>query len=130
MKKKNDIKLPSNRSFGLVFFIVFLIIALYPLINKEEIRVWSLIICLIFIFLGLLNSKILTPLNKLWFKFGLLLGRIISPIIMGMIFFFVVTPIGFLMRIIGKDLLNLKFSKDKSYWIEKAGPKSKMRNQF
>ena len=130
MLNKDDIKLPSNRSFGLVFFAVFLIIALYPLINNEDIRVWSLIICLLFILLGLLNSKILTPLNKIWFKFGLLLGRFISPIVMGTIFFFVVTPIGFLMRIIGKDLLNLKFNKEKSYWIEKKGPKSKMKNQF
>ena len=130
MLNKDDIKLPSNRSFGLVFFVVFLIVALYPLINNEDIRVWSLIICLLFILLGLLNSKILTPLNKIWFKFGLLLGRFISPIVMGTIFFFVVTPIGFLMRIIGKDLLNLKFNKEKSYWIEKKGPKSKMKNQF
>ena len=130
MQKKDDIKLPSNRSFGLVFCVVFLIIALYPLINNDDIRVWSLIISLIFIFLGLLNSKILTPLNKVWFKFGLLLGRVISPIVMGTIYFFVVTPIGFLMRTTGKDLLNLKFNKEKSYWIEKKGPKSKMKNQF
>ncbi len=130
MLKKDDTKLPSNRSFGLVFFVVFLIIALYPLINNEDIRVWSLIICLIFILLGLLNSEILTPLNKIWFKFGLFLGRFISPIVMGMVFFFIVTPTGVLMRIIGKDLLNLKFNKEKSYWIEKKGPKSKMKNQF
>ncbi len=130
MLNKDDIKLPSNRSFGLVFCAVFLIIALYPLINNEDIRVWSLIISLLFILLGLLNSKILTPLNKIWFKFGLLLGRVISPIVMGIVFFFVVTPIGFLMRTIGKDLLNLKFNKEKSYWIEKKGPKSKMKNQF
>ncbi len=130
MLKKDDIKLPSNRSFGIVFCLVFLIIALYPLINNDDIRVWSLIIGLIFIFLGLLNSKILTPLNKVWFKFELLLGRVISPIVMGTIYFFVVTPIGFLMRTTGKDLLNLKFNKEKSYWIEKKGPKSKMKNQF
>ena len=130
MTKKNNIKLPSNRSFGVVFFIVFLIIALYPLIYNEEIRVWSLIICLTFLLLGLLNSKILTPLNKIWFKFGLLLGRVISPIIMGIIFFLVVTPIGFLMRMLKKDLLNLKFNNNKSYWIEKTEPKSKMKNQF
>ena len=126
----DEIKLGSNRSFGLVFFIVFVLIAIYPLINQEEVRIWSLIISFLFLFLGSLNSKILTPLNKLWFKFGILLGRIISPIIMGFIFFLVVTPTGLIMRIIGKDLLNLKFNKDKSYWIEKTGPKSKMRNQF
>ena len=126
----DDVKLGSNRSFGIVFSLVFLLIAIYPLINNEELRIWSLIISIIFLVLGLINSKILTPLNKLWFKFGLLLGRIVSPIIMGIIFFLVVTPIGFIMRIIGKDLLNLKFNKDKSYWIKKTGPKSKMKNQF
>ena len=126
----DDIKIGSNRSFGIVFSIVFLLIAIYPLINSEGLRVWSLIIAIIFLVLGLINSKILTPLNKLWFKFGILLGIIVSPIIMGVIFFLVVTPIGLIMRIIGKDLLNLKFNKDKSYWIEKTGPKSKMKNQF
>ena len=126
----DDIKIGSNRSFGIIFSIVFLLIAIYPLINSEELRVWSLIIAIIFLVLGLINSKILTPLNKLWFKFGILLGRIVSPVIMGLIFFLVVTPIALIMRIIGKDLLNLKFNKDKSYWIEKTGPKSKMKNQF
>ena len=127
----NDkIEISSNRSFGIIFFIVFLLIAIYPLIKNEELRIWSLIIAIIFLILGLLNSKILTPLNKLWFKFGLFLGKIVSPMIMGMIFFLVVTPIAFLMRIIGKDLLNLKFNKNKTYWIEKKGPKSKMKNQF
>ena len=106
----DEIKIGSNRSFGIVFSIVFLLIAIYPLINNEELRIWSLVIAIIFLVLGLINSKVLTPLNKLWFKFGLLLGRIISPIVMGLIFFLVVTPIGLLMRIIGKDLLNLKIS--------------------
>jgi len=126
----DDIKISSNRSFGIVFFIVFLLIALYPLTYDEEIRVWSAIISLIFLVLGLLNSKILTPLNKLWFKFGILLGKVVSPLIMGIIFFFVVTPIGLIMRLLGKDVLNLKYNKNKSYWIEKSGPKSKMKNQF
>ena len=126
----DDVKISSNRSFGIVFFIVFLLIALYPLINTGEFRSWSLIISFIFLILGILNSKILTPLNKLWFKFGILLGKIVSPIIMGIIFFFVVTPIGVLMRFFGKDVLNLKYNNNKSYWIEKTGPKSKMKNQF
>tara|TARA_Y100000591_G_C21632558_1_gene593562 strand:- start:14 stop:409 length:396 start_codon:yes stop_codon:yes gene_type:complete len=126
----NKIKPGSNKSFGIVFFIVFFIIALYPLIYKEELRIWSLVVSIIFLILGLINSKILSPLNKIWFKFGLFLGRIISPLIMGMIFFFVVTPIGYLMRLIGKDLLNLKYNDNKTYWIEKNGPKSKMKNQF
>ena len=126
----DDIKISSNRSFGIVFFVVFLLIALYPLTYSEDIRIWSAIISLIFLVLGLLNSKILSPLNKLWFKFGIFLGKIISPLIMGIIFFLVVTPIGFIMRLLGKDVLNLKFNKNKSYWIEKDGPKSKMKNQF
>ena len=126
----DNIKIGSNRSFGIVFFIVFLLIDLYPLINEENFRLWSLVISLIFLVLGLINSQILTPLNKLWFKFGILLGKIVSPIIMGIIFFFVVTPIGFIMRAIGKDLINLKYNNNKSYWIEKTGPKSKMKNQF
>ncbi|WP_440927286.1 SxtJ family membrane protein [Candidatus Pelagibacter sp.] len=126
----DDIKISSNRSFGIVFFIVFLLISLYPLTYSEEIRIWSSIISLSFLILGLLNSKILTPLNKLWFKFGMLLGKIISPLIMGIIFFLVVTPIGLIMRLFGKDVLNLKYNKSQSYWIEKNGPKSKMKNQF
>ncbi len=126
----DDIKISSNRNFGIVFFIVFLLIALYPLIYSEEIRIWSILTSLIFLILGLINSKILSPLNKLWFKFGILLGKIISPLVMGIIFFLVVTPIGILMKILKKDLLNLKYNKNKSYWIEKSGPKSKMKNQF
>ena len=126
----DDVKISSNRSFGIVFFVVFLLIALYPLINSGEIRIWSVLISIIFLILGLLNSKILAPLNKLWFKLGIFLGKIISPIIMGIIFFLVVTPIGLLMRLLGKDLINLKFNNNKSYWIEKKGPKSKMKNQF
>ena len=126
----NDIKIPSNRNFGTVFFIVFFLISLYPLLNDESIRFWALAISLIFLFLGILNSRILTPLNKLWFKFGIFLGKIISPLIMGIIFFFVVTPIGLLMKLFKKDLLNLKFSDKKTYWIEKNEPKSTMKNQF
>ena len=126
----DDVKISSNRSFGIVFFVVFLLIALYPLTNGGEIRLWSLIISLIFLTLGLLNSKILAPLNKIWFKFGIFLGKIVSPLIMGVIFFLVVTPIGLIMRLLGKDLLNLKYNQGKTYWIEKKGPKSKMKNQF
>ena len=126
----DDIKIGSNKSFGIVFFVVFLLISLYPLLNNESIRVWSLVISIIFLILGILDSKILSPLNKIWFKFGIFLGKIISPIIMGVIFFLVVTPIGLLMRLLGKDLINLKYNNNKSYWIEKNGPKSKMKNQF
>ena len=127
---QSDIKIGSNRGFGIVFFIVFLTISIYPLLNSEGIRVWSLIISLTFLVLGLLNSKLLNPLNKIWFKFGLLLGKIISPIVMGIIFYTVVTPTALLMRMLKKDLLNLKFNKKNTYWVEKSGPKSKMKNQF
>ena len=126
----DDIKISSNRSFGIVFFIVFLLIALYPLLKDNDLRIWSLVISFIFLILGLINSKILTPLNRLWFKFGLLLGKFISPLIMGIIFFIVVTPIGIIMRLLKKDLLNLKYNKKETYWIDKTGPKSKMKNQF
>ena len=104
----DDIKISSNRSFGIVFFIVFLLIALYPLLKGNDLRIWSLIISFIFLALGFINSKILTPLNRLWFKFGLLLGKFISPLIMGAIYFVIVTPIGVFMRFIGKDLLRIK----------------------
>ena len=126
----SEIKLSSNRSFGIVFFILFLIISLFPILKSGEIKTWSLVVAFIFLMLGLLNSKILNPLNKLWFKFGLFLGKIISPIIMLMIFFFVVTPIGLIMRLFKKDILSLKYNNKKSYWIDNNGPKSKMKNQF
>lgn len=126
----NDVKIGSNKSFGIVFFLVFLIISLYPMLGGDSLRIWSLVTSIIFLILGLLNSKLLSPLNRLWFKFGIFLGKIISPIIMGIIFFFVVTPIGYLMRLFKKDVLSLKFNDNKSYWVEKNGPKSKMKNQF
>ena len=120
----------TNKNFGLTFFLVFLIVSIWPLLYNEQIRIWSLIVGIIFLCLGLLNSKILTPLNVIWFKFGIILGKIVSPIVMGIIFFFIVTPISIIMKIFGKDLLSLKYNKQKSYWIKKDGPKSKMKNQF
>ena len=126
----DEVKISSNKSFGVVFFIIFFIIALFPLINDQEIKIWSLLISLIFLILGLINSKILTPLNKIWFKFGIFLGKIVSPLVMGAVFFLVVTPIAIFMKILKKDLLNLRYNNNKSYWIEKNEPKSKMKNQF
>ena len=123
-------KIGSNRSFGIVFFIVFLIISLWPLLNSNEIRIWSLIVSIIFLILGLINSKALTPLNKVWFKFGIFLGNIISPIVMGIIYFAVVTPIALLLRVINKDVLSLKKTKNSSYWKNKEKYISSMRNQF
>ena len=128
--KQSKIKIGSNRSFGIVFFVVFLIISIWPLLDEKELRYWLLIVSFIFLILGILKSNILTPLNKVWFKFGILLGNIISPIIMAFVFFLVVTPISLIMKIFGKDILNLKKNNKKSYWLEKKGPKSKMKNQF
>ena len=127
---QQNIKLPSNRNFGIVFAIVFLIISLWPLLSQNEIRFWSLIISIIFLSLGLINSKLLLPLNKIWFKFGIFLGNFIAPIVMGIIYFFVVTPTGLLMKMLGKDLLNLKKSNKDSYWIKKDNSNSSLNNQF
>jgi|TARA_B110000037_G_scaffold136396_1_gene154458 hypothetical protein len=129
MNSKN-IKVSSNRSFGIVFFLFFFIVSIFPLFKDQDIRVWAAIIALIFLILGLMNSPVLSPLNRVWFKFGILLGNFISPIIMGLVFFAVVTPTAFLLRVFGKDLLNLKKNNKKSYWIEKSLIKSKMKNQF
>ena len=126
----NEVKIGSNKSFGIVFSVVFFIIAIFPILNNDNIRVWSLVISLIFLVLGLINSKLLSPLNKIWFKFGLILSKVVSPVIMGIIFFLVVTPIGILMRILKKDLLNLKYNNKKTYWIKKKEPESTMKNQF
>ena len=128
--KYKDIKIGSNRSFGIVFFVVFLIIGLWPLLNNGDIRNWPVIISAIFLVLGLLNSKVLTPLNKAWFRFGIFLGNFIAPIVMAIIYFLVVTPIGILMKIVKKDLINLKKNTNKTYWIEKKEIKSSMKNQF
>lgn len=126
----NKIKISSNRNFGIVFFVVFLLIGIYPLINNGEVRFWSIVISLIFLTLGLINSRILSPLNILWAKFGILLGKFISPIVMGMVFFFIVTPTGVIMRIFKKDLLNLKKSNKSTYWISRSKIKSSMKDQF
>ena len=126
---KKDI-LPTNRNFGIVFTIVFLIISFWPLLKNGDIRYWSLIISFIFFILGLMNSKILTPLNKAWMKFGLILGKIVSPLVMGFIFFFVVTPTGIIMRLLGKDLLNLKKNNKSTYWLKKNNQNNNMKNQF
>ena len=120
-----------NRSFGIVFFIVFLAIGLWPFLSSGEIRIWFIVISLIFLILGLLNSKILTPLNKLWSKFGELLGKIIAPIVMAAVYFLVLTPVSFLTKILGKDLLKIKFSnKTNSYWIKREKDLGPMNKQF
>jgi hypothetical protein len=128
--KNRNIKIGSNKSFGIVFFVFFFIVSIFPLFDDGNIRIWSLIISVIFLILAILNSKILTPLNQIWFKFGILLGRFVSPIVMGIIFFAIVTPTSLIMRILGKNLLNLKKNNKKTYWIERSKIKSKMKNQF
>ena len=127
---QEKIKLPSNRNFGIVFSIVFLIIAIWPILNQNEIRIWSIIISFIFLILGLINSKFLAPLNKAWFKFGLILGSLIAPIVMGIVFFLVVTPTGLIMKALGKDLLGLKRNKNNTYWLEKDNSNNNLKNQF
>ena len=124
------IKLPTNRNFGIVFSIVFLIIALWPLLKQNDLRLWSLSISGIFLVLGLFNSKLLSPLNKIWFKFGMLLGSFIAPIVMGIIFFLVVTPTGLIMKLFRKDLLYLKKNKKETYWLDKDNSHSSLKNQF
>ena len=131
MTLNSKIKISSNRNFGLVFFVVFLIVALWPLKYEEDIRLWSLALSIIFFILGVLNSKLLTPLNKLWFKFGIFLGSIVSPIIMGIVYFLVVTPIGLFMRLLGKDLLKTnKVKSTSTYWIKRDKKHSTMKKQF
>ena len=121
----------SPKSFGVVFSMVFLIVALYPLIDSESLRTWALIVSAIFLLLAFIAPNILSFPNKLWFKFGILLGSIIAPIIMGLVYFLTVLPTGLMMRLLGKDLLKQKLDKNaKSYWIERSEPIGSMKNQF
>ena len=131
MSQKLKIKMSSNRSFGLVFFFVFIIIGLWPVKNGGDLRIYFVLLSVLFLILGLLNSKLLNPLNLLWFKFGMLLGSIVAPIVMGIVFFLVVTPTGLIMKIFGKKMLDNAFDKNKkSYWINLNKQNSSMRNQF
>ena len=124
-----NLKLPTNRNFGIIFSIIFLLISLYPLMHGGDIRIAFLCISFIFFLLGLFNSNILTPLNKIWLLFGIILGNFVSPVILGIIFFVVVTPIGFTMRLLNRDLLNLKKNNNNTYWINKENSNS-MKDQF
>ena len=124
-------KRSSNRSFGLLFFVVFLVIAFWPLTKKNEINLYLISIALIFLVLGLLNSKILSPLNKAWIKLGEILGRIVAPVVMAIVYFIILTPISLLVRLFGKDLIGMKFSNDiKSYWIKRKKNLGSMDKQF
>ena len=125
IKKKS-----SNRSFGLLFFVVFFLIGIWPLFKENDYRLWSLIISIIFLILGLLNSKLLEPLNNIWIKFGEILGKIIAPIIMMIVFFIVLTPLSFIVKLFIKDLLKIKFIKNNSYWIIRKKNIGSMKKQF
>ena len=121
----------SEKSFGLVFSIFFLIVALYPLLTSSSLRMWALVLSIIFLLLAVLAPKILVLPNKLWFKFGLLIGSIVAPIVMSLVYFVTVVPTGLFMRLLGKDLLKQKLDKNaKSYWIERKESIGSMKNQF
>jgi hypothetical protein len=124
-------KRSSEKSFGILFFIVFAIIGLYPLLSFNFVRVWALVIALIFLYLGLTKPSVLKPLNTGWIKLGEILGKIIAPIVMLLVFFIVITPIGLMLRLFGKDILGLKFSeKVKTYWITRDKNIGPMKRQF
>ena len=120
----------SNKSFGILFFLIFLAIGIWPILSSEDPRIWSIIISLIFLVLGLLNSRILKPLKDAWIKFGEILGKIIAPIVMVVVFFIILTPTGLLLRLFGKDLLKTKPSKGSSYWIHRSKDIGSMKKQF
>ena len=124
-------KISSNKSFGILFFIIFFLIGIWPLFNGEVLRIWPIPIALIFLVLGLINSKILTPLNLIWVKFGELLGKIIAPIVMALVYFVVLTPISLILRLVNKDILKLKILKNTdSYWIKRKKKIGSMKKQF
>ena len=125
-----EINKTTNRNFGIVFCIFFLIIALWPILSENQIRIWSVTLSILFFVLGIFNSKLLTPLNNIWFKFGMLLGKLISPIVMAFVFFFVIFPTGLFMKLIKKDILNLKFHKKDTYWTNRKIKKTSMKRQF
>ena len=126
MKSQN-----SNRSFGLLFFIVFIVVGLWPITKGETVNIYLIIISLFFLIFGLINSKILSPFNKAWVKFGEILGLIIAPIIMALVYFIILTPISLILRMFGKDLLGLKFMKKQdTYWIKRVKKLGTMKKQF
>ena len=124
-------KKSSNRSFGILFFLVFLGFGLWPLTKEMSPNIYLIVISVIFLILGLLNSKLLSPLNNLWIKFGEILGKVIAPIVMAVVYFFILTPISLLVRLFGKDLIGMKFSNDiKSYWVKRKKNLGSMDKQY
>lgn len=129
--KDNNVKISSNKSFAIVFSIVFVIIGIYPLINNEGIRYWSLILSLILLFLGFRNSIFLTPFNSIWFKLGLFLGSIFAPLVMGLVFFLIVYPTNLILKIFKNDRMGIKYSKKlETYWVNVEKNESHMKDQF
>ncbi len=120
----------TNKKFGILFFIIFFIYGIWPILNSGEVKIWALLISIVFLILGLTNSKILSPLYKYWIKLGELLGKIISPVVMAFVYFVVITPIAIIIRIFGKDLLKLKLSKSSTYWINRIEKLGTMKRQF
>ena len=129
MNSYKDIKRKDNITFGALFFVFFLVIGLYPLKTVGTVRIWSLVLSLLFLIITIIRPNLFTFLNRLWIQFGILLGKIISPLVMGLVFFFVVTPIGILIRILKKDVMGLKRG-DSSYWINREDKVQSMRKQF
>jgi hypothetical protein len=129
MKKPNKISKKNNIAFGILFFIFFLIIGLYPLKSVGVIRAWSVVLSLVFLIITIIRPNLFGFLNKLWIQFGILLGKIISPIVMGLVFFLVVTPTGILVRILKKDVMGLKRGAP-SYWIKREDKLQSMKKQF
>jgi hypothetical protein len=129
MKNLINIKRKDNITFGILFFILFLIIGLYPLKSEGLIRIWSVVLSLVFLIITIIRPNLFTFINKLWIQFGILLGKIISPIVMGLVFFFVVTPIGILVRIFKKDVMGLKRGAN-TYWINREDKLQSMKKQF
>ena len=129
MENSINVKRKNNITFGILFFIFFLIVGLYPLISNEPIRIWSIIVSLVFLTVTIIKPNLFTFLNKLWIKFGILLGKIIPPIVMGLVFFFVVTPIGIFVKILKKDVMSLKRGAS-SYWITREDKIHSMKKQF
>jgi hypothetical protein len=124
-----DIKRKDNITFGALFFVFFLIIGLYPLKTVGTVRIWSLVLSLLFLIITIIRPNLFTFLNRLWIQFGILLGKMISPLVMGLVFFFVVTPIGILIRILKKDVMGLKRGAP-SYWINREDKAQSMKKQF
>ena len=129
MKNSINIKNKDNITFGVLFFILFLIIGIYPLKSSGVIRIWSVVLSSLFLIITIIRPNLFTFLNRLWIQFGILLGKIISPVVMGLVFFFVVTPIGILVRILKKDVMGLKRGAS-SYWINREDKVQSMKKQF